>query len=178
MKKNKLLLIASLSLISFYSFSTTYYFQVNKELTKNVVIKKESEKAPVLSDWVHTDGDSCNGFRQSNANPSIYYIRAKYDRYSLGDFPEIFDFPEGYRRATLQEYRKAIPQGTSSDFVYANVCGITGYSLTDVIGRSQSWFYLADNYAVSKAAIEGREWTTANINGANSNFAGFILIKE
>lgn len=196
-KTLKILLISStmmtlLTAFSSMSYADSYQVEIGKRILKGAktiseITEEPQNEEPVLADWVYSE-NPCggSGLRRSNVNPSVYYIRSKYSKYSLIDFnniiknPEI-SFPKGFRRITLREYRDLIPiDNNRIEKIYNAVCdeSTTKSMLYDINNQGQMWFYLADNYALSPSYIEGNKWLSGQTTSANSYFAGFVLIKE
>jgi hypothetical protein len=129
-------------------------------------------------DWIYTTGDSCNGMRQSNFHPNVYFARAKNAVYQAG-----LTIPDGYHWMTKNEYMNLFYWSTvttknNAIFNYIHTCGISG-SISDVNNVLQFVFLFSDtgtkgihnnNYELHTALYHSYD--------ASIGFAGLMLYKD
>lgn len=171
--KNSKLIIFPLILLSFGSFANnSYYFKINNELTKNIVIIESEETSPpeiVMPDWIAVGLDDCDGMRQSSAAHDVYYARADTNMQNLS-----LPIPNGYHWSTVEEYKSRIPSSTG-DANYYGQCGLPAYPYIN--GAMQYFFIFSDtsNGHLSSAHYEGMVFSgVPHID----KFAGYVLIKD
>jgi hypothetical protein len=146
------------------------------------LVLNESQDAcidPILSvDWIYTTGDNCNGMRQSNFNPKVYFARSKTSSYNLS-----FTIPIGYHWVTKSEYTSLFngsSVNTKNNLIhpYHAQCGLSGYPVS-VTGQNQHvmLFSGGGTGGMHTGNYEYHGVTSTTHSGV-SNFAGYVLYKD
>jgi hypothetical protein len=199
MKTNihKKILVICFGLLTITTNAETYKIQINGNHYQNSIKVKPINNLPpeiqcngveVLSSdnqscentindvsWIFTNGDTCNGMRQSNFNPNVYFARA---RFINGDTN--LDIPVGYTWLTLLEYStlfndSAVANKNDTIFKYHSQCGIIN-KYPEINGTRQHGFYLNGNGHMAIHA--GNYELTYSTSNESSNFAGYVLFKN
>jgi hypothetical protein len=193
--------IILLSLLSISINATEYKVEVNKANYNNSVKVEpyvSTEKTSVITcdeplvpnetgdtcinpieavNWINTNGDSCNGMRQSNFNSNIYFSRSKTNN------PSNLKIPTGYHWVSRSEYISlfnASNVATKSGNIhpYANQCGISGYPKYEGVNQ----YLLLFSNGTSGIHAGNYEWHGANSSTNNytssNGFLGYILYKD
>jgi len=191
--KKKILFIGVL--FSFGVFAeNTYYVSLDKIDPTVISVVSNVEVVPpaktiLLSEWLNTN-DTCGGFRRSNSNQNMYYVRSKIGEYS--EKGTLYQIPEGYRWISTQEYIDLNPNGfkncgNSSNYsncVYIMKCGELSYPYLN--GETQRVFLFNDTYDTDRFAHSGagdgelifQSFISLYYNSGRKDLAGLVLVKE
>ena len=128
--------------------------------------------------WIYTNGDNCNGMRQSNFDPNVYFARSRSSTVNTN-----LQIPQGYRWLSRVEYANLFNQSTVSNkngaiYPYYRQCGLGNYP-TDESGNAQYILLFSDNGTGGMHTGNLEHHGVSHYNyAATTNFAGYVLYKE
>jgi hypothetical protein len=189
-------IVVLLSLISIGSSATEYSVNINNSIYKNAIIEEASESHVVTCEspnilnesetecynpldsvsWILRDNDSCNGIRQANFDPNVYFIRSN----TANENANLL-IPNGFHWVTRNEYRTLFAQSTvankndGSIYVYKNQCGLN--SAPYLGGTWQASLIFSDEGGVYYGHTEqsSGQNNTYNYSGG---MLGYVLYKD
>ena len=125
--------------------------------------------------WVLKGEDTCNGIRQANFDPNIYFVRS-----NTANEKANLAIPEGFHWVTRNEYRTLYSDSTvenktdASIFVYKDQCGIT----SPYLGSTwQGSLIFSDTGGVYYGHTEASSGNNNTYNYAGG-MLGYVLYKD
>lgn len=133
---------------------------------------------PILnSNWIYHGSDTCNGMRQANFDPNIYFTRANMHTPDLD-----LVIPVGYHWVTKGEYITLFNGSTVSNksdpmSTYANQCGLTGHAEFEGV---EQYVLLFSGGGLTGMHAGNHEYhgLTHTSYEASSGFLGYVLYKD
>jgi hypothetical protein len=138
--------------------------------------KKEAGRGDPDLTWMDTS-DASKGFRQSTANPSVYFAVSKQTKW---DRTRAYDAPAGFRWATTQE-GAALFSSKGDPFndgepTYFEQAGWDGYEWG---GATRVHFRFADSrYSFAYKDAMSTEEAPMGADDMEDDFAGIVCIKN
>lgn len=128
--------------------------------------------------WIVTNKDTCNGMRQSNFNPNVYFSRSNTNVRNMG-----LEIPKGYHWVSKSEYATLFNDSTVSNksnniLNYYSQCGLgSNYPIANGVTQIGVLFK-NDQNGMHSAHYEHFGITSNNNYNYPSNFLGYILYKD
>jgi hypothetical protein len=129
--------------------------------------------------WIITSQDTCNGMRQANFNPNVYFSRANTNIRNMN-----LEIPKGYHWVSKSEYATLFNESTvsnKSDNIrnYRYQCGL-GANYPRSVGINQIGILFKDDPNGMHSSHYEHYGINTNNNTYNypDNFLGYVLYKD
>jgi hypothetical protein len=133
-----------------------------------------------LVNWIYTDGDTCNGMRQSNFDSNVYFARSRSSTTPSGNL----EIPTGYHWVSKSEYislynNSVVANKATGIFPYTYHCGLAS-SPSGIEGYVQSVFLYngGGTTGMANGNYEKHGATHQSYSAGSTGFSGYILYKE
>jgi hypothetical protein len=130
------------------------------------------------AEWIYTNGDNCNGLRQSNFNSNLYFARSRSNVVSVS-----LPIPSGYHWVTKAEYISLFNESTVSSKndqvrTYYYQCGGTGYHKSEENTTQYIFLFSGGGNSGMHSGNYEYHGVTHNAIIDDLHFSGYVLYKD